>query len=181
MRQMHFQSIYDLRLYGTCAIRERTNNYTRTLTNTSQTVTTIRETPTIYFYDPLAQSFSIDARKGLPGAFVTKVDVFIRKAPRTSERGGTQTAIPLQLQIRELRSRRTRKGFLLLSNLGFTSLLTIVTMLLTILTNLEDLDDVLANPVTFVFEEPVYLSGGVSYAIVLLAECDNYEAFVSTT
>ena len=54
-------------------------------------------------------------------------------------------------------------------------------MLLTILTNLENLDDVLANPVTFVFEEPVYLSGGFRYAIVLLAECDNYEAFVSTT
>ena len=39
---------------------------------------------------------------GVPGAFVTKVEVFMRKAPQTANSGGNDLAIPLQLQIREV-------------------------------------------------------------------------------
>ena len=165
---------------GRTRITETTNRYTRTLTNTSQTVTTVSQSPKIYYYDPLAQSFTIDARTGLPGAFVTKVDVFLRKAPQTTARSGTQTAIPLQLQIRETEA-GVPKGFPVTEQFRVYKSADDCYDVVNNINDLENLDDVLSNPVTFVFEEPVYLSGGVEYAIVLLAECDNYEAFISTT
>jgi hypothetical protein len=40
---------------------------------------------------------------------------------------------------------------------------------------------VLTHPVTFEFPEPVYLEANTEYAVVLMSECDNYEAYVSTT
>ena len=165
---------------GSLRVQQQTSRYTRRISGTIQQTITLNDAFTVYKYDPLAQTFEIDARAGVPGAFVTKVDVFMRKAPRTSTNGGRQTAIPLQLQIRETeagvpKSHPVTEQFRVYKPADecYASINNI--------SDLENLDDVLANPVTFVFDEPVYLSGGVEYAIVLLAECDNYEAFVSTT
>ena len=163
---------------GELRVEERTNRYTRTLNTSTQSVTTI--TNGRVRYDPLAQSFEIDARKGVPGAFVTKVDVFMRKAPKTTTNGGTQTAIPLQLQIRETEAGVPKSHPITEQTRVYKSADSCYSVVNSI-TDLESLTDVLAHPVTFEFEEPIYLSGGVEYAIVLLAECDNYEAFVSTT
>ena len=131
-------------------------------------------------YDPLAQSFSIDGRNGVPGAFVTKVDVFLRKAPQTNNRGGTDLAIPIQLQIREMNAGVPKNSppndqFVVYKNADD------VYDVVNNINDLEDIDDVLSNPVTFEFEEPVFLKANEEYAIVLLSDCDEYEAFVSTT
>lgn len=143
-------------------------------------MTRVTEKSTMIYVDPLAQTFMIDGREGLPGAFVTKVDVYIRNAPQTANRGGTDLGIPLQLQVREVENGipvgypageqfRVYKGadevYDVVSNIS----------------NKTDLDDVLSNPVTFEFPEPIYLQANEEYAIVLLAECDDYEAFISTT
>jgi hypothetical protein len=143
-------------------------------------MTRVTEKVTMVYVDPLAQSFMIDGRDGVPGAFVTKVDVFMRTAPQTANRGGTDLAIPLQLQIREVDNgipvawpageqyrvyKPADEVYDVVSNIS----------------DLEDIDDVLSNPVTFEFPEPVYLQANEEYALVLMAECDDYNAFISTT
>ena len=175
---------------GAIRVSQRTNHYTRNTTMVTQEVTSGNSVPRRFRYDPLAQGFEIDARKGVPGAFITKVDVFLRKAPKTDTHGGDQLAIPIQLQIREMEAgfpkahpiteqcrvyRTADSCYEIIGNID----------------NLENLDggdlanpsanSVLGNPVTFEFEEPIYIEGGSEYAIVLLSECDNYEAFISTT
>ena len=130
--------------------------------------------------DPLAQSFTIDGRNGVPGAFVTKVDVFMRKAPQTANRGGTDLAIPLQLQIREVEAgvpKRSPPNDQFVAYKNADDVYDVVSNI----SNLEDIDEVLSNPVTIELEEPVFLKANEEYAIVLMSDCDNYEAFVSTT
>ena len=146
----------------------------------STRVTTYQDNYQWVPYDPLAQSFSIDGRNGVPGAFVTKVQVFLRKAPQTANRGGTDLAIPLQLQIREVESGVPKRSP---PNDQFRKFLSAdeVYDVVSNISDLEDIDDVLSNPVTFELDEPVYLAANEEYAIVLLSDCDNYEAFISTT
>ena len=165
---------------GLVRVQQQTSRYTRNIAGTTQTTNTSNTGFTVYKYDPLAQSFEIDARTGLPGAFVTKVDVYLRRAPVTDQNGGTQTAIPLQLQIRETEA-GVPKSHPVTEQFRVYKSADDCYDVVNNIADLENLDDVLANPVTFVFDEPVYLAGGTEYAIVLLAECDNYEAFVSTT
>ena len=165
---------------GLVRVQQQTSRYTRNISGTTQTTNTTNTGFSVYKYDPLAQSFEIDARTGLPGAFVTKVDVYLRRAPVTDQNGGTQTAIPLQLQIRETEA-GVPKSHPVTEQFRVYKSADDCYDVVNNIADIENLDDVLANPVTFVFEEPVYLSGGTEYAIVLLAECNNYEAFVSTT
>lgn len=131
-------------------------------------------------YDPIAQSFTVDGRKGVPGVFVTKVDVFLRKAPQTANRGGLDLAVPLQMQIREIENGAPKKSPANLQFVEYKSADEVYDIVNNI-SNLEDIDDVLSNPVTFELDEPVFLKANEEYAIVLLAECDKYEVFVSTT
>jgi hypothetical protein len=146
----------------------------------STRVTTYQDTYKWVPQDPLAQSFTIDGRNGVPGAFVTKVQVFMRKAPQTANRGGNDLAIPLQLQIREVEAGVPKRSP---PNDQFRAFLSAdeVYDVVSNISDLEDIDDVLSNPVTFELEEPVYLAANEEYAIVLMADCDNYEAFISTT
>jgi hypothetical protein len=181
-------SIY--RCEGELRVRQTTNHYTRNTTMVTQQVTSGSSGPVLYKYDPLAQGFEIDARRGVPGAFITKVDVFLRKAPQTSENGGDQLAIPIQLQIREMEA-GFPKAHPITEQFRIYRTADSCYEIIDNIDNLENLDggdpvnptanSVLGNPVTFQFEEPVYIEGGTEYAIVLLSECDNYEAFISTT
>lgn len=169
---------------GFLRVTQRTNHYTRVTNIVTQQQTTGSNRPTIYKYDPLAQGFEIDARKGVPGAFITKVDVFLRKAPKTdTQEGGDQLAIPIQLQIREMEAGFPKSHAITEQFRVYKSADSCFSIIEDIKTEggLENLEAVINNPVTFEFEEPVYIEGGREYAIVLLSECDNYEAFISTT
>lgn len=131
--------------------------------------------------DPLAQTFMVDGSIGVPGVFVTKVDTFLRSAPKTStHEGGTDPAVPLQLQIRAVENGVPVSGAISEQHRVYKTADEVYSVVQNI-TNLESLSDVLANPVTFTFKEPIFLRSGVEYALVLLAECDQYEAFVATT
>ena len=133
--------------------------------------------------DPLAQTFMVDGSIGVPGVFVTKIDTFIRSAPRTAANEGTDPGIPLQLQIRAVENGVPLSGVISPQHRVYKSADEVYDVVATIKAGggLEDLQTVLDNPVTFEFPEPIYLRSGVEYAIVLLAECDAYEAFVATT
>jgi hypothetical protein len=131
-------------------------------------------TTTVRWYDPLAQTFLIDAELGLPGAYVTKVDVFIRRAPTVS-----QPQIPLQLQVRAVNNGYPVSGAISSQHRKFLSAEEVRDAISGM--NPEDHASVLAHPVTFEFDEPFFLEAGTEYALCLLSECDNYEAYVATT
>ena len=143
-------------------------------------MTRVTEKTTVVYVDPLAQSFMIDGRDGVPGAFVTKIQVFMRKAPQTANRGGTDLAIPLQLQVREVEN-GVPVGWPAGEQYRVYKPADEVYDVVNNIVDNTDIDDVLSNPVTFEFPEPIYLQANEEYALVLLAECDDYEAFISTT
>ena len=126
-------------------------------------------------YDPLAQTFTVSAQSSISGVFVTKVDVFLRDAPPT-----LAPQIPLQMQIRGVRNGVPMRDAISEQHRVYVSADSCRTVVNSI-SNKEDLDEVLSKPVTFKFPEPFYISAGEEYAIVLLAECDDYEVFVATT
>ena len=130
--------------------------------------------------DPLAQTFTVDGGEGVPGVFVTKVDIFLNKAPRSAAKGGTDAAIPIQLQIRNVDAGVPERDAISEQHTVYVTADAAYDVVSGI-ADKENLADVLAAPVTFEFEEPVYLRSGDEYAIVLLAETDNYEAFVAST
>jgi hypothetical protein len=169
---------------GDIVVQQQTNYYSRTVSVTTQEVTSGNQGHVIHKKDPLAQSFSIDSREGVPGGFITKVDVFLRRAPQTSTNNGDQLAIPIQLQIREMeagfpKSHPVTEQFRVYKRAD--DCYNVIETIKNMEGGLEKLENVLSNPVTFEFEEPIYIEGGREYAVVLLAECDNYEAFISTT
>ena len=137
-------------------------------------------TTTVRWFDPLAQTFLIDAERGLPGVFVTKVDVYIRRAPTEK-----QPQIPLQLQVRAVNNGYPVSGAISTQHRKYMSAEDVRDAISGHVNIPEDnenkLQEVLNNPVTFEFDEPFYLDAGTEYAIALLAECDNYEAYVATT
>ena len=142
---------------------------------------------TVRWFDPLAQSFTVDPSLGVPGVFVTSIDVFMRSAPKTATNGGTDPAIPLQIQIRPVENGVPVNNFISEQHRAYKSADEVYEVVQRIKdavpdgNGLEDLDVVLANPVTFTFEEPFYLQAGAEFAFVLLAECDKYQAFCATT
>jgi hypothetical protein len=139
----------------------------------------------IRWIDPLAQSFTVDASLGVPGVFVTSIDVFIRSAPQTETNGGTDPSIPLQMQIRPMENGTPVGNFISEQHRAYRTADDVYEIVQRIIDTpnggLEDLKTVLDNPVTFTFPEPFFLQAGAEFAIVLLAECDKYQAFCATT
>jgi len=178
---------------GQISIKQRTLQTTRTIlfknvldTNEAELIGTTQDTTVkIVWRDPLAQSFTVDAGAGVPGVFVTKIEVFLHKTPRTIPRGGTDLAIPLELQIRGMTSGIPDANMISEQHRVFmTADSAYDATYKTIGGQAYDLDNhakVLARPVTMKFKEPVYLRAGDEYAFVLLAQTDNYEAYVATT
>ena len=153
---------------GSLLITEKTVHMTRPVT---------KRRPV--YSQPIAQTFSVSGRTGVPGAFITKIDVFLRDAPRTAARGGLDLSIPLQLQIREMEN-GTPVAYPAGEQYRIYKSADEIYDVVNNIANKEDIDDVLSNPVTFEFPEPVYLQANETYAVVLTSECNDYEVFVST-
>ena len=120
-------------------------------------------------YDPLAQTFFVDQIENPNGLYLSKVKIFMESKDET---------IPLQVQIRPVENGipTTR---LVPGSSKFVSPSDINTYTLT---DQTDIADVRAYGGTEVeFDEPVYLSPGEEYAIVLLAESVKYNAYVAET
>mgnify|MGYP000326336818 CR=1 FL=1 len=132
--------------------------------------------------DPLAQTFTVDGGEGVPGVFVTKIDIFLHKAPRTATNGGQDLSIPLQLQLRPVIAGVPDREIVSEQHSVYKtadecwSAINGQTQTLA-----KNQGGPLEHPVTFEFKEPVYLRSGDEYAFVLLAETDNYEAYVAST
>lgn len=124
--------------------------------------------------DPLAQTFTVDGGTGVPGVFVTRVEVFVRSCPSASD-----SQVPLQLQIRNVNAGVPERDSISEQHTVFKTAAAIRSDISGM--NSNNLSSVLGHPVSMEFEEPVFLRSGDEYAIVLLAECDKYEAYVAST
>ena len=116
--------------------------------------------------DPLAQTFYVDQIDCPNGLFVTKVRIYFATK---------STTIPVQCQIRQVENGvpipiplPDAVKFLGPSEVNIPS-------------DLTDIDNIRSNGTDFVFEEPIYLSPGREYAIVLLAETTDYNVHVAKT
>lgn len=114
--------------------------------------------------DPLAQSFFINAIDNPNGLFITKVRIFFNTK---------STTVPAQVQIRPV-ERGIPGSFPIPGAVSFLGPSEI-----NIPSDLNDLDNIRSNGTDFEFEEPVYLTPGKEYAIVVLAESTDYNVYVA--
>jgi hypothetical protein len=110
------------------------------------------------WYDPLAQSFLVDAQTDPEGVFITKCDVFFR----TKDDGDT----PVRMQIRTMENGFPTAKYFDLSE---------------VLIYPEDVNTSTDGSVatTFEFAAPVYLEGGKEYAICLISNSTKYSVYIS--
>lgn len=150
----------------------RINFRQRDVLSTRQ-VTVERTTTTTGWFDPIAQSFLVGDDKD-EGIFVTSVQVYIKSAP-----GVADTQVPLQLQIRGVRDGTPMSGMVNQQARVYKT----ASQVRAEISGQDpgNLASVIAHPVTFEFEEPIFLPSNGEYAIVLLAETDLYEAYIATT
>jgi len=128
------------------------------------------------YCDPLAQTFALAAANDVPGVFITKVDVFLRSAPAV---GSQFENTAIQLQIRGTTSGVPERDSISNQHRVYKSASSVRQAISGM--NKNNLSSVLARPVTFELEEPVFIRNGEEYAIVLLSDCDEYEAYVAST
>jgi hypothetical protein len=116
--------------------------------------------------DPLAQTFFVDQIENPNGMFLTKARVFVETADAN---------IPLQVQIRSVEN-GIPTNIILPGAVKFIDPADI-----TIATNPETIEDVQAAATIVEFDEPIYLTSGEEYAIILLAESVEYNVYIAET
>jgi hypothetical protein len=127
--------------------------------------------------DPLAQTFFVDQIENPNGLFITKARIFIESVDDN---------IPLQVQIRSVENgiptTRILPGAVKFLD---PSQITIATNSVSNPNDgaspAETIDDVQASPTEVIFDEPIFLTSGEEYAIVLLAESVEYNAYIAET
>ncbi len=141
---------------------------TRQKTIASTRVTTVRtnrwtESQRVRRVDPLAQSFMVTNPSGM---FVTRVQTYFKKK---------DTAIPVRMEIRPMVNGAPSSTEIVPGGVKFLnpSAVNVAAS--------QTQTSALASPTTFEFDEPVFLNPDTEYAIVLLAESINYEAYVAET
>lgn len=130
---------------------------TRQVTTTKTTITTIEKewgwvSPPV---DPIAQTFYVADPKGI---WVPKIDLFFFKKAKS---------VPVRIQIRSVIAGLPTNVVAHNSNISL----------------LPSQVNVSANgtvPTSFVFNDPIFLEGATEYAIVVLADTQEYEVFVAT-
>ena len=115
--------------------------------------------------DPLAQSFYVDPSENPNGIFLTKVRVYVQSK---------DDVIPMQVQIRPVEN-GIPTTTIVPGSVKFVNPADIT------VASSNDIASIRSAPTEVEFEEPVYLTAGEEYAIVLLAESVDYNVFVAQT
>ena len=115
--------------------------------------------------DPLAQSFFVDPAENPNGIFLTKVRVYVQSK---------DDVIPMQVQIRPVEN-GIPTTTIVPGSVKFVKPADIT------VASSNDIATIRSAPTEVEFEEPVYLTAGEEYAIVLLAESVEYNVFVAQT
>lgn len=159
------------------------NDIEKSITNTSATYTsvgtieaierTIRSTRVVNshsrYYDPLAQTFIVDQVENPNGIFLTRASIFVESK---------DSVIPLQVQIRAVEN-GVPTGDIVPGGVKFISPTDINAVPYDPAST--TLDGIKASPTIVEFDEPIYLTPGEEYAIVLLAESIKYNVYVAQT
>lgn len=138
----------------------------KTITSTRITQTRTRrwtETTRVRNRDPLAQSFTVNKPSGM---FVTKVQTYFKTKDST---------VPVELQIRPMVNGIPSATEIIGNASKFLNPSSVN------LPSSQTQTGVLASPTTFEFDEPIFLNPDTDYAIVLLAESIDYNAYVAET
>jgi len=128
--------------------------------------------------DPIAQTFYVYGADFPQGMYLNSIDVFIYSAPSQ-----TDEQIPITCEVRAVRdgtpvTRAIDGAFAWKSAADVrTAISANATTGITTLTNRAQ---VLAAPVKFEFNEPIYLGPDDYYSFVLKADTDKYQAWIST-
>lgn len=121
--------------------------------------------------DPLAQSFRIDQFENPNGLFLSKARVYFKTK--------STTGVPVQVQIRTVEN-GVPTGIPLPGAVKFLSPSEV-----NVPSDLTENDGLIGRirsaGTDFEFDEPVFLASGVQYAIVILAESTEYQAYVAKT
>ena len=116
-----------------------------------------------FWFDPLAQSFAITDPNGM---FVTRVRVYFAEKDTSN--------MPVTLELRPMINGYPSSS--IIPGSSVTKAAANVNVVPTATT-----DSMLSNGTDFVFEEPVYLSGGEEYSIVLRSSSMEYKVYISQT
>ena len=124
--------------------------------------------------DPLAQSFWIQNQNG---GYLTSIDVYFANKP-----DGSTDNTPIQLELRPLRNGVPSQEEIVPGSIVTLNPNDVNTVSLATATALGE--DAMAKirqdaKTTFTFERPLYVEGNTQYAFVLIANTNNYEAYVS--
>jgi len=135
--------------------REPRLQRTNTTDNRTRTQTSTRETERqVGWWDPLAQTFLIDDSGGV---FVSSVDLFFQSK---------DDSVPITVQIREVVN-----GYPGTKILPFSEK--------TINPSAVSISTDSTTPTKFTFDSPVYIQENVEYALVVLANSTDYNAWVA--
>ena len=168
----HRLELLDINTYDTnTAICQSRANYTSvgTIETVQRTIRTTRIAERILErYDPLAQTFFVDQIENPNGIFLSKVKVFVESK---------DSVIPMQVQIRPVEN-GVPTTLLVPGSVKFVDPqdITVIPQ-----TDSMSLSDIQNNGTEVVFDEPVFLTSGEEYAIVLLAESVDYNVYVAET
>jgi len=116
--------------------------------------------------DPLAQTFFVDQIENPNGLFLTKARIFMSTKDDN---------IPLQVQIRPV------ENGIPTTRIVPGAVKFIDPVDIAIATDPETIEDVQGSPTIVEFDEPIYLTSGEEYAIILLAESVGYNAYIAET
>lgn len=126
--------------------------------------------------EPIAQSFQI---QNTDGGFVTSIEVFFATTPNSKNAAGEndpEDNTPITLQLRPVQSGVPSQDAIVP---GAVKTLIPSEVSVTPLTTTTTIEQVRANPTKFEFDAPVYLQGNTEYALVLIANTQNYNVYVS--
>jgi len=130
--------------------------------------------------EPIAQSFQI---QNTEGGFVTSIEVFFATTPNSKNSAGENDVndnTPITLQLRPVESGVPSQDAIVP---GAVKTLTPEDIYnqggIQPLTTTTTIEQVRAKPTKFEFDAPVYLQGNTEYALVLIANTQNYNVYVS--
>ena len=117
----------------------------------------------VNWLDPLAQTFRVSAPSGM---FVTKIQTYFKAKDAT---------VPVRLELRPVVNGAPSSDDIIPGSVVVLAPSAVQTAVS------QTQASALSSPTTFTFDEPIFLEYDEEYAIVLLSDCNSYEAYVGET
>ena len=117
----------------------------------------------VNWLDPLAQTFRVSAPSGM---FVTKIQTYFKAKDAT---------VPVRLELRPVVNGAPSSDDIIPGSVVVLPPSAVQTAVS------QTQASALSSPTTFTFDEPIFLEYDEEYAIVLLSDCNSYEAYVGET